>query len=62
MGDASDWGYLRRDHFYAAHNPLPRDPAGIMVMVSFRATPDGRSAAYSWHRALSNLYVADGLG
>ena len=42
-------------------NILPRDPAGIMVLVSFRVTPDGRSSAYSWHRALSNLYVADGL-
>ena len=42
-------------------NILPRDPAGIMVLVSFRVTPDGRSQAYTWHRALSNLYVADGL-
>ena len=31
------------------------DPAGIMVLVSFRVTPDGRSRAYTWHRALSNL-------
>ena len=30
-------------------------------MVTFRATPDGRTQAYSWHRALSNLYVAEGL-
>ena len=42
-------------------NILPRDPAGIMVLVSFCVTPDGRSSAYSWHRALSNLYLADGL-
>ena len=42
-------------------NILPRDPAGIMRLVSFRVTPDGRSQAYTWHRALSNLYVADGL-
>ena len=42
-------------------NILPRDPAGIMSLVSFRVTPDGRSQAYTWHRALSNLYVADGL-
>jgi hypothetical protein len=42
-------------------NILPRDPTGIMVLVSFCVTPDGRSSAYSWHRALSNLYVADGL-
>jgi hypothetical protein len=42
-------------------NILPRDPAGIMILVSFKVTPDGRTTAYSWHRALSNLYVADGL-
>ena len=42
-------------------NILPRDPAGIMVLVSFRVTPDGGTQAYTWHRALSNLYVADGL-
>jgi hypothetical protein len=43
------------------NNILPRDPAGIMALVSFYVTPDGRSSAYSWHRALSNLYLADGL-
>lgn len=42
-------------------NILPRDPAGIMVLVSFCVTPDGRSVAFTWHRALSTLYVADGL-
>lgn len=42
-------------------NIFPGDRAGIMVLVAFRVTPDGRSQAYSWHRALSNLYVADGL-
>ena len=43
------------------HNILPADRAGIMVLVSLRVTPDGRSRAYSWHRALSNLYVVDGF-
>jgi sugar lactone lactonase YvrE len=43
------------------NNIFPRDPAGIMVLVSVRVTPDGRFSAYSWHRALSNLYIADGL-
>jgi hypothetical protein len=28
IGDAADWGYMRREQFYAARNPLPRDPAG----------------------------------
>ncbi len=43
------------------NNILPRDPAGIMALVSFCVTPDGQFSAYSWHRALSNLYLADGL-
>jgi hypothetical protein len=42
-------------------NILPRDRAGIMGHLSFRVTPDGQSRAYTWHRALSNLYIADGL-
>jgi Tol biopolymer transport system component len=43
-------------------NILPRDRAGIMVLQQFRVTPDGQSQAYSWHRALTDLYIADGLG
>jgi Tol biopolymer transport system component len=39
----------------------PRDRAGLLVMGTFRATPDGTAYAYSWFRALSNLYVAEGL-
>jgi hypothetical protein len=42
-------------------NILPRDRAGVMALISFRVTPDGRSQAYTWHRGLSNLYIADGL-
>jgi serine/threonine protein kinase len=43
-------------------NILPRDRAGIMALNSFRSTPDGSAHAYTWHRALSSLYLADGLG
>jgi hypothetical protein len=32
-----------------------------MKFTSFRVTPDGLSYAHSWHRALSSLYLADGL-
>ena len=39
----------------------PQDPAGIMVLVGFRVTPDGKTRAYTWHRALCDLYLADGL-
>jgi dipeptidyl aminopeptidase/acylaminoacyl peptidase len=52
---------VRTGELEAWKNILPHDPAGIMVLVSFCVTPDGRSSAYSWHRALSNLYVTDGL-
>jgi len=42
-------------------NILPRDGAGIMNMVSFAATNNGGTFVFSWHRALSNLYIASGL-
>ncbi len=42
-------------------NILPRDRAGIFTFLTLRVTPDGRSQAYTWHRSLSNLYVAEGL-
>jgi hypothetical protein len=40
---------------------LPRDDAGLMHMNSLVVTPDGRTRVVSWHRALSNLYLASGL-
>ena len=39
----------------------PRDPAGLMNVNPLVTTPDGRAYAYSWHRALSNLYLVEGL-
>ena len=42
-------------------NILPRDGAGIMNMVSFASTADGGTCVFTWHRALSNLYIASGL-
>jgi len=40
----------------------PPDPTALMVVgQTFLVTPDGRSYAYSWHRALSDLYLVDGL-
>ena len=40
----------------------PRDPAGIMSLdlSSLVATPDGRVYGYSWHRAMSDLYLVEG--
>ena len=42
-------------------NILPDDPAGIMMLGGFTATPDGRSLVYTWHRASSNLYLAGNI-
>jgi hypothetical protein len=41
IGDASDWGYMRRDHFFGARNPLPRDPAGRIRDYGYGAWVDG---------------------
>ena len=41
IGDASDWGYMRRDHFFGARNPLPRDPAGKIRDYGYSAWVDG---------------------
>jgi Tol biopolymer transport system component len=40
---------------------VPRDPAGIMNMNFPSVTPDGRAYGYTWHRAISDLYLVDGL-
>ena len=41
IGDAADWGYTRREQFYAAHNPFPRDPAGKIRGYGYDAWIDG---------------------
>jgi hypothetical protein len=41
IGDAADWGYLRRDHFYGTRNSLPRDPAGKVRDYGYAAWIDG---------------------
>ena len=40
----------------------PQDPAGIMNLDlnSLVTTPDGRGYGYSWHRAMSDLYLVEG--
>jgi hypothetical protein len=40
----------------------PRDAAGIMSLDlnSFVVTRDGRGYGYTWHRAMSNLYLVEG--
>lgn len=41
IGDAADWGYMRREHFYGTRNPLPRDPAGQIRGYGYAAWVDG---------------------
>jgi hypothetical protein len=41
IGDCSDWGYMRREHFYDAHNPLPRNAAGRIHDHGYAAWVDG---------------------
>ena len=41
IGDAADWGYMRREHFFAARNHLPRDPAGKIRDYGYSAWVDG---------------------
>jgi serine/threonine protein kinase/Tol biopolymer transport system component len=40
---------------------IPRDPSGVMSVYAPIVTPDGRTYAYTWHRAISDLYLVDGL-
>jgi hypothetical protein len=41
IGDAADWGALRREYFYGMRNPLPRDPAGRLRDYGYSAWVDG---------------------
>jgi len=39
----------------------PPDPAGLEGLGNFRITPDGKSYVYTYSRALSDLYLVEGL-
>jgi hypothetical protein len=39
----------------------PSDPAGLTAIVPVRITPDGKFYAYSYDRALSSLFLANGV-
>jgi hypothetical protein len=41
IGDAADWGGLRREYFYGMRNPLPRNPAGQLRDYGYSAWIDG---------------------
>jgi tRNA A-37 threonylcarbamoyl transferase component Bud32 len=40
----------------------PQDPSGIMNLGTLVTTPDGRAYGYTWHRAVSDLYLVEGWG
>jgi hypothetical protein len=41
IGDAADWGYLRREAWHRAHNPLPRASVGKVRDYGYAAWIDG---------------------
>lgn len=41
IGDVADWGYLRRDAWYQANNPLPRQAVGRIRDYGYGAWIDG---------------------
>jgi hypothetical protein len=59
IGDAADWGALRRETFYAARNPLPRDPAGRVRGYGYSAWLDGGGRVALPHGARTIRVTAD---
>jgi len=41
IGDASDWGFMRRDQFFASRNGYPRNPAGRIRDYGWSSWIDG---------------------
>ena len=59
IGDVADWGYLRRESWYNAHNPLPRDPAGKVRDYGYAAWLDGAGRVTLPRGALRIRVTAD---
>jgi hypothetical protein len=41
IGDASDWGFMRREHFFASRNGFPHNPAGRIRDFGWATWIDG---------------------
>ena len=52
---------LRSGRREAVRSLVPPDPAGVMNILRVVATPDAKWYAYTFVRALSSLYIVDGL-
>jgi hypothetical protein len=59
IGDAADWGYLRREYFYGSRNPLPRDPAGKLRGYGYAAWVDGAGRIALAPKARTIVVTAD---
>ena len=59
VGDAADWGYMRRDQYYGSHNPLPRDPVGKIRGYGYLAWVDGAGRVALPHGAKVIRVTAD---
>ena len=53
--------HLRSGRREPVQTVLPPDPAGIMDILRIAMAPDGRAYVYTFIRALSALYLVDGL-
>ncbi|MFN2447406.1 MAG: hypothetical protein ABR606_17700 [Vicinamibacterales bacterium] len=40
---------------------IPADPAGVVEIMTLVLTPDAKAYAYTYVRALSDLYLVEGL-
>lgn len=40
---------------------MPSDPAGVGLIDPILMTSDGKTFVYGYHRALSDLYLVEGL-
>lgn len=60
IGDCADWGYLRREAWYRAHNPLPRSAAGKIRGYGYSAWVDGAGRVPLPRGARTIRVIADG--
>jgi hypothetical protein len=60
LGDAADWGAMRREQVYGSHNPWPRDMAGRVRGYGYNAWLDGAGRVALPQGARTIIVTADG--